>query len=84
MVVAQFLDMCLTTGQQSATVESIFNKIDETLQTSEISWTNCEGSGVDTHQLILVKSADGLLRFKRLAKVALLTLVLPYFNLESF
>lgn len=84
MVVAQFLDMCLTTGQQSATAESIFNKIDETLQTSEISWTNCEGSGVDTHQLILVKSADGLLRFKRLAKVALLTLALPYFNLESF
>ena len=46
-VVTQLLDMCLTTGQQSATAESIFNKMDETLKSNEIQWTNCVGAGVD-------------------------------------
>ena len=47
MVVTHFLDMCLTTGQESGTAESIFNRMDEMLQISEIPWANCVGAGVD-------------------------------------
>ena len=46
-MVTHFLDMCLTSGRESGTAESIFNKMDETLQISEIPWANCVDAGVD-------------------------------------
>lgn len=54
-MVTHFLDMCLTTGQQSGTAESIFNKMDEMLQISEILWANCVGAGVDNTSVNLSK-----------------------------
>ena len=46
-VTTQLLDLCLTTGTTSATAESIFKKIDETLNKYDIPWCNCVGFGVD-------------------------------------
>ena len=41
-VVTRFLDMCLTSGVQAATAESIFNEMG-----NGIEWSNCVGVGVD-------------------------------------
>ena len=34
-------------GQQSATAESIFTKMDNVMRDNHIPWTNCVGSAVD-------------------------------------
>ena len=44
LVSQKFLDLCLTTGVDAY---SIFEKIDETLQTNNIPWDNCTAFGVD-------------------------------------
>ena len=46
-VVTRFLDICLTSGVQAATAESIFNEMDEVLLNNDIEWNNCVGVGVD-------------------------------------
>ena len=43
----RFLDMCLTSGVQAATAESIFNEMDKVLLDNGIEWSNCVGVGVD-------------------------------------
>ena len=43
------------TGQQSATAESIFTKMDDVLQSNQIPWTNCVGAGVDNTSVNLGK-----------------------------
>ena len=47
MVVTQLFDMCMTTGQQSGTADSVFNKMDEILRSCEIPWDKCVGAGID-------------------------------------
>ena len=45
---AMYTKMMFTfTGQQSATAEAIFTKMDDVLQGNQIPWTNCVGAGVD-------------------------------------
>ena len=46
-VVTRFLDMCLTSGVQAATAESIFNEMDKVLLDNDIEWSNCAGVGVE-------------------------------------
>ncbi len=47
LVTTQLLDMCLTSGVNSGTAETIFNKMDEALTSSGIPWSHCIGTGVD-------------------------------------
>uniref|UniRef100_A0A1X7UVC4 DUF4371 domain-containing protein n=1 Tax=Amphimedon queenslandica TaxID=400682 RepID=A0A1X7UVC4_AMPQE len=47
LVVTQLLDMCLTTGVDSGTAQSIFSKMDEVITSNGVSWSHCVGVGVD-------------------------------------
>ncbi|KAK6466623.1 hypothetical protein HHUSO_G36086, partial [Huso huso] len=42
-----FLDMCITTGTNAATAETIFEKMDSVLRKDNIPWQNCVGLSVD-------------------------------------
>ncbi|MGH0117576.1 UNVERIFIED_CONTAM: hypothetical protein FKN15_005078 [Acipenser sinensis] len=42
-----FLDMCITTGTNAATAETIFEKMDSVLKKDNIPWQNCVGLSVD-------------------------------------
>ena len=46
-VSTMYLDMCLTSGTDSATAASIFEAMDVALQSREIPWVNCVGLSVD-------------------------------------
>lgn len=37
----------MTIGENAATAETIFNKMDEVFQSLEVSWDNCVGVSVD-------------------------------------
>lgn len=43
VVATRFLDMCLTPGTASATADSIFNAVDEALESRQIPWSQCIG-----------------------------------------
>ncbi|KAK6466758.1 hypothetical protein HHUSO_G35875 [Huso huso] len=46
-----FLDMCITTGTNAATAETIFEKMDSVLRKDNIPWQNCVGLSVDNANL---------------------------------
>ncbi|KAK6490362.1 hypothetical protein HHUSO_G4876 [Huso huso] len=46
-----FLDMCITTGTNAATAETIFEKMDSVLKKDNIPWQNCVGLSVDNVNL---------------------------------
>ena len=58
----RFLDMCTTSGQDAATVQTIFEKMNAVLIVHKIPWGNCVGVGVDNtsvnigrHNLIMTR-----------------------------
>ena len=65
-VVTQLLVMCLTKGKytQSATAAAIFDKMNDVLQTNQISWTNCVGASVDNTSVNLGKRNSIFTRVK--------------------
>lgn len=52
----RFLDMCTTSGVNSATAESIFSKMNEVLVRHNVPWINCVGVGVDNTSVNMGKS----------------------------
>lgn len=47
VITQQFLDLCLTTGEDAGKAKSIFDKIDDTLKELNIPWDHCTSFGVD-------------------------------------
>lgn len=47
VVMQQFLDLDLTTGEDAGKAKSIFDKIDDTLRELNIPWDHCTAFGVD-------------------------------------
>jgi len=46
-VMQKFLDLCLTSGTDAGKTKDVFDKIDFTLTTRGISWSNCIALGLD-------------------------------------
>ena len=61
----RFLDMCTTSGINSATAESIFSKMSEVLVRHSIPWINCVGVGVDNTSVNMGKSNSIMTRVYR-------------------
>ena len=47
VVTQQFLDLCLTSGEDAGRAKSIFDKINDTLSELNIPWNHCTSFGVD-------------------------------------
>ena len=46
-VTTELLHMCLTTGKNAGTEETIFSKVDEVLSSHKVPWKNCFGVAMD-------------------------------------
>uniref|UniRef100_H3B154 DUF4371 domain-containing protein n=1 Tax=Latimeria chalumnae TaxID=7897 RepID=H3B154_LATCH len=61
---SRLLNMCATTGKDSATAAAIFDKISQALDTYSIPWANCVGFGVDNTSVNLGKKNSIMTRVK--------------------
>ena len=43
----RFIDMCITTGKQSASAQHIFASIDKVMSDHSVPWENCVGISLD-------------------------------------
>ena len=46
-VITRFLDMCYTSGHNSGTAATIFQKIDGVMIKPQLPWKNCDGFSLD-------------------------------------